>query len=154
MFGIADDIATRRGPDAAGPSSTPPKPAEGGGREPAPVDRPPSRLSHAQDCRWAEEHADVIACGATLCRAVQTTWGCNANADITSMDFKADGAVLMVGTADLDAFISRRRLDAADRKGRNGVFPTFPWPTVSRASSTVSSTRGWTILCAMRLLPR
>jgi hypothetical protein len=44
------------------------------------------------------------------------------------MDFKADGSVLMVATADLDlAFISAE--DGAtlpDRKGRNGTFPTVP----------------------------
>ena len=52
------------------------------------------------------------------------------NADITSMDFKADGAVLMVATADLDlAFISAEDGSTLpDRKGRNGEWATSTVP--------------------------
>ena len=162
VFGIADGIMTQAGvltpPEPEAPE---PAPVEEGeeGEEPAPVEEPATvaPISAAQVCRWAEGTL-ALACGATVYlynTDYSSKGSATLSADITSMDFKADGSVLMVGTADLDlAFISAED-GSTYQIGRgataNGRPPRFPWPTVSRACWRRCPIRGWMIRCAMRL---
>uniref|UniRef100_A0A7S3ZZI0 EF-hand domain-containing protein n=1 Tax=Pelagomonas calceolata TaxID=35677 RepID=A0A7S3ZZI0_9STRA len=133
VFGIADGIMTQAGvltPPEPEPEPAP-EPAEGEeGEEPAPVEEPATvaPISAAQVCRWAEGTL-ALACGATVYlygSDFAPKGSASLNADVTAMDFKADGSVLMVATADFDlAFISAEDGSTLpDRKGRNGAWAT------------------------------